>query len=251
MTPHRVPVLRLVSRIVPAALLLALPACRGDDAAPVADAPAAGTPRPSLSGRWQGTADQVEFFEGGRMLLRRGEIRGTGRYEFVEPRRVLITWEGLFASALPGDYGVQVAGDSLALCETDRPARCIRYARVTDPATAPPPVRPADPAGPRLAEPARIETAPPEARQKEAEVVLKQAYTLQRTYQAERGAYAPVVDSLREVGWEPPPGLRFYHPPRVTGWRDRLCMVMEPRDADLWPVHIDEEGDLGRGRACR
>jgi hypothetical protein len=247
-----VPSLRSAAVLVPAALLLALAACRAADEGPESAAPPPAEPRPpSLVGRWQGTNDQVEFFAGGRMLLRRGELRGTGRYEFVEPRRVLLAWEGLFASAMPGDYGVQVAGDSLSLCETDRPARCIRYARVTDPATAPPPVRPLDPAVPRLADPPRGAMAPPEVRTKEADVMLKQAYVLQQTYRAERGTYAAAMDSLRTVGWEPPSGLRYYHPPRVTQWRDRLCIVAEPRDADLWPVHVDEEGDLGRGRACR
>ncbi|HEX6910896.1 MAG TPA: hypothetical protein VF142_10895 [Longimicrobium sp.] len=257
------PSIRPAVHLAAAAVLLALAACgaEGDGQASSARAPetqpgagpqaSADPPSPSLVGRWQGADDQVEFFAGGRMLLRRGEIRGTGRYEFVEARRVLLSWEGLFAGALPGDYGVRVAGDSLSLCETDRPARCIRYARVTDPASPPPPVRPLDPAVPRLAESPRGPTAPPEARTKEAEVVLKQAYTLQYTYKAERGTYAATMDSLRVVGWEPPPGLRYYHPPRVTQWRDRLCVVMEPRDADLWPVHVDDEGDLGRGRACR
>lgn len=258
------PSIRPAVRLALAAALVALAACRGEDEGQASSARVSAEPQPAvepqrppdplpppLVGRWQGADEQVEFFAGGRMLLRRGEIRGTGRWEFVEPRRLLLTWEGLFASALPGDYGVRVAGDSLSLCETDRPGRCIRFARVTDPATPPPPVRPLDPAVPRLAETPRGPTAPPEVRTKEAEVMLKQAFTLQQTFRAEHGAYAPTMDSLRVVGWEPPGGLRYYHPPRVRQWRDRLCMVAEPRDADLWPVHVDDEGDLGRGRACR
>lgn len=241
------------------ATLLAALACRGEGgdarpAPPAADetsrtAPASQAAEASaLVGRWAGAHDQVEFFAGGRLLLRRGDVRGTGRYEFVEPGRVLVTYEGLLGNALPGDYRVRAAGDSLALCETDRPARCIGYARVTDPAQAPP-LRPASPGVPRLAEAPRVEAAPAEARAAEAGPPLKQAYALQLAYRAEHGAYAPAMDSLRAVGWEPP-APRFYHPPRVTQSGARLCMVMEPRDGDLWPVHIDDEGDLGRGRVC-
>lgn len=225
--------------------LLAASACRGNGEA---RSPGTSAP-PVLEGRWAGAYDQVEFFAGGRLLLRRGPVRATGRYEFVEPRRVLVTYEGVLATAMPGDYRVEAAGDSLSLCETDDPARCIRYGRVTDPAQAPPPLQPADPAVPRLAEAIRFEVPPPESRAAEAQPVLKQAYTLQLTYRAEHGAYAAVMDSLRSVGWEPPP-LRYFHLPRVTQSGERLCIVMEPRDADLWPVHVDDEGDLGRGRAC-
>lgn len=240
------PSIRRASRRLPAVLMFALAACRGGGDAE-GDAPRDGQ---TLVGRWQGTHDQVEFFEGGRLLLKRGPTRGTGRYEFVQPRRVLITYEGLFASALPGDYAVRVEDDTLSLCETDRPARCIRYGRVTDAATEVPPLRPIHPDTPRLAEPPRGPTSPPEARVAEAQVTLRQAYTLQRIFREERGAYAAALDSLRVLGWDPPTTLRHFHPPRVTQWQGRLCIVMEPREGDLWPVHIDDEGDLGRGRSC-
>ncbi|HEX6041508.1 hypothetical protein [Longimicrobium sp.] len=232
--------------VLASSLLLSLTACRGD-----ADAEAS-----SLVGRWEGTDDDVEFFDGGRVLLRRGQFRGVGRYEWVEPGRVLVTYEGALAGSVPGDYRVNAGREMLELCETDRPARCIRYARHAGGPTA-------DTAGavprrdasgrveerPRLAQLPAEHQSPPEARAKEGEVVLKQAYTLQSVYKVERGAYARDFRALEEVGWQTPP-LRHFHPPRVVRWDNRLCIVIEPRAADLWPLSVDENGTLGRGKSC-
>jgi hypothetical protein len=206
----------------------------------------AGQPSSDVVGRWQGTADQVEFFPGGRLLLRRGEFRGTGRYELVEPARILITWEGALLGSSPGDYAVARADSLLSLCETDRPARCIRYVR-----HRPEHVLPAaagDPDAPRLAELPRGAQVPPEARMAEAGPLLKQAYALQQVYRMEHGGrFASTMDALRVVGWQEAPLRNFRQPRVVRADERRLCMVAEPLTADLWPVHIDEQGDLNRG----
>jgi hypothetical protein len=231
------------------------PPARGKDVAvrdtPVAGAPdvadevVAAVPSSGVVGRWQGAADQVEFFGGGRVLLRRGEFRGVGRYEMVEPARILITWEGALLSSSPGDYAVSRADSALSLCETDRPARCIRYTRHR--AGHAIPAAAGDPAAPRLAEPPRGGEVPPEARMAEARPLLKQAFTLQETYRMEHGRYAPTMDALRVVGWQEVP-LRHFRQPRVVRADERrLCIVVEPLSADLWPQHIDEQGDLNRG----
>lgn len=246
MRADRAPFIRPAALLVPA-LLAALAACRGDGAPPE---------RTGIVGRWQGAQDDVEFFEGGRLLLRRGHFRGVGRYEWVERDRLLVTYEGTLAGSLPGDYRVKVGREILDLCETDRPARCIRYARHAggpgDTAAAAPPrdARGRAEEPPRLAQLPADYQSPPEARAKEGEVVLKQAYVLQSTYRAEHGAYARDFRALEAVGWQTPP-LRHFHPPRVVRWDSRLCIVIEPRAADLWPLSVDENGTLGRDRACR
>lgn len=199
----------------------------------------------SVLGRWHGAADQVELFAGGRVLLRRAEFRGVGRYEFLQPGRILITWEGALLGSQPGDYAVARADTVLTLCETDRPERCIRYAR-HHPGQAPPATA-GDPQAPRLAEPAHGEQMPPEARMAETGPLLKQVYTLQQVYRMEHGRYAPTMDALRVVGWQEAP-LRHFRQPRVIRADERrLCIVAEPLAADLWPQHIDEQGDVNRG----
>lgn len=239
------PLIRLLPCL---ALLLLAAGCGGEGRkAPVARSGSAAPPAPEVEGRWRGAEDQVEFFAGGRVLLRRGEFRGTGRYELVEPRRMLITWEGALLSSPPGDYAVSLDGATLSLCETDRPARCLRYTR-QPPGAAPPPAVAGDPDAPRLAEPPQGGEVPPESRMMEARVVLKQAYTLQQVYRMENGGgYARSMDALRVVGWQEAPLRNFRQPRVVRADEQRLCIVMEPLSADLWPVHVDEQGDLNRG----
>jgi hypothetical protein len=79
---------------------------------------------------------------------------------------------------------------------------------------------------------------------------LKQLYTLQQVYKAQNDHYAADLDSLRTVGWEPLP-LRHFQQPRVVGGGERFCISVQPRAADLWPMHIDQDGKLGRGASCR
>jgi hypothetical protein len=226
----------------PAAEIVAAPDAPG--ASPTAASGSAGGDS-SVLGRWHGAADQVEFFAGGRVLLRRGEFRGVGRFEFLQPGRMLVTWEGALLSSRPGDYAVARADTLLMLCETDRPERCIRYARHR-PGQAPPATA-GDPLAPRLAEPARGAESPPEARMAETGPLLKQAYTLQQVYRMEHGRYAPTMDALRVVGWQEIPLRHFRQPRVVRADARRLCIVAEPLSADLWPQHIDEQGDLNRG----
>lgn len=227
------------------AVLALAAACRGDRTPPQQGPP-------PVLGRWHGAHDDLELFSGGRMLLHQGAYRVAGTYEFVEPRRMLLIYQNALAAVPPGDYRIALAGDSLTFCETDAPARCIRYVRAPDSgADAHPATAVDDGTVPRLAAPVRPDQFPPESRAREADGVLKQAYTLQQVYKAEYGHYAAHMDTLRVVGWEPP-GLRWFTPPRVVRHDDdRLCIVVQPRTADLWPVHIDQTGTLGRGAECR
>jgi len=240
------------------ALLLALAACRGDDKPPAGHRPVAEVrDTPSVIGRWRGPHDQVELFANGRLLLHQGAYRVAGTYEFLAPRRLLLVYQNALAAVPPGDYRVAVTKDSLTFCESDAPARCVGYERMAAADSAqtvasgpPAPAATAYEAEPRLAAPIRPDQYPPEARAKEADGVLRQAYTLQQVYFAQYGHYAANMDSLRVVGWELV-SLRHFQTPRVLwAYEDRLCIVAQPRAADLWPVHIDQAGKLGRGERC-
>ena len=48
------------------------------------------------------------------------------------------------------------------------------------------------------------------AKEKEADGILKQVYTLQMTYFANNGVYAPDVAALQTVGFEAPTNLQHY-----------------------------------------
>lgn len=87
-----------------------------------------------------------------------------------------------------------------------------------------------------------------ESRAAEGEQVLKQAFVLQQAYHARNERYAATFAALREEGWEDPPGLQFYQSPRIVRAQgDELCMVIEPRQASLWPHHVDQAGEVRRG----
>lgn len=204
--------------------------------------------RRAVEGRWRAAYEDVELFANGRLLLRRGASRGLGRYEWVERDRILIAYEGMLAGALPGDYRVAVAGSTLSLCETDAPERCIRFSRWKAADGQPPGTR-ADAGPPRLALSPRADQIPPESRMKEAEGALKQAFALQQSYRAERGEYAWNMFQLQSVGWEPPT-LRYFLQPRLIREGARFCIVAEPRTPDLWPLYVDETGEIRQGRDC-
>jgi len=48
------------------------------------------------------------------------------------------------------------------------------------------------------------------AKEKEADGILKQIFTLQQAYHANHGASATTFVQLAEVGWETPTGLKHY-----------------------------------------
>jgi hypothetical protein len=256
---------RRLAVLLPAAGCLMAGCGRGADAPPRATGADAAKRNPasegrpaSVVGRWRGTHDDVELFQGGRLLLHQGAYRVAGTYELLEPGRMLLVYQNALAAVPPGDYRVAVTADSLTFCETDVPTRCIRYRRLAaadSTATAVPDsvarlraVRD-DGSPPSLAAPLRPDQYPPEARALEANGVLKQAYTLQQVYKADYGHYATAMDSLRVVGWQPQ-ALRYFQQPVVDVDGEWLCIVAKPRTADLWPVHVDAAGTIGRGARC-
>jgi hypothetical protein len=257
-------VARLVAVLVVCCATAVLAACGAEEKPETPGPPRTQAPPRAdtavIYGRWRGPHDELELFPNGRLLLHQGAYRVAGSYEFVEPRRVLLIYQNALAAVPPGDYRVKVTADSLTFCEADAPARCIGYARMA-PRDSAAIANGADSAArllaaldggspPRLAAPIRPDQFPAESRAREADGVLKQAYTLQHTYKANYGYFTASMDSLRNVGWQDAP-LRYFHQPRVSLRGERFCISVEPRFADLWPMHIDENGKLGRGTSCR
>jgi type II secretion system protein G len=56
----------------------------------------------------------------------------------------------------------------------------------------------------------RFNMAAHQSKEKEADVMLKQVYSLQQTYYANYGAYASNETELRVVGFDPPVGFKYY-----------------------------------------
>ena len=59
----------------------------------------------------------------------------------------------------------------------------------------------------------RFTQASARAKEKEADGILKQVYTLQQTYYANNGTWATGFTDLTSVGWETPTGLKWYTAP--------------------------------------
>ncbi|HYW13990.1 MAG TPA: prepilin-type N-terminal cleavage/methylation domain-containing protein [Longimicrobium sp.] len=56
----------------------------------------------------------------------------------------------------------------------------------------------------------KFSNASARAKEKEAEVILKQVYTMQGTYRAEHGTWAASTTDLATVGWEAPTSVKNY-----------------------------------------
>jgi type II secretion system protein G len=72
----------------------------------------------------------------------------------------------------------------------------------------------------------KFSNASARAKEKEAEVILKQVYTMQETYKAEKGSYALSEADLMQVGWLPPaPGsLKNYEWVTDSSILEDTCM---------------------------
>ena len=72
----------------------------------------------------------------------------------------------------------------------------------------------------------KFSNASARAKEKEAEVILKQVYTMQETYKAEKGSYADTEARLQTVGWEPPAAgaLKNYTWVTNTSMQEDTCL---------------------------
>jgi prepilin-type N-terminal cleavage/methylation domain-containing protein len=85
----------------------------------------------------------------------------------------------------------------------------------------------------------RFNVASHKSKEKEADVILKQVYSLQSAYFARNGAYATTAAELQTVGFEPPAGMRYYN--AITDYSLPLCMTA----SGSWKNRgIDANGDI-------
>ncbi|HEX8245698.1 MAG TPA: hypothetical protein VF541_19455 [Longimicrobium sp.] len=99
----------------------------------------------------------------------------------------------------------------------------------------------------------RFSQASRSAKELEGAALLKQAYTLEQTYRAEKGMYASRLDDLREVGWEPPPATYYYDVQVSTANDQDLCLEAVPRPSAAGQVRalsMDAGGHLYHDAGC-
>jgi len=72
-----------------------------------------------IVGRWQGSADTIEFFSDGTVTIADPLMPLTGTYSFVDDNRVRIELGGLGALAGPFIVTVAISGDTLSLTGPD------------------------------------------------------------------------------------------------------------------------------------
>ena len=68
----------------------------------------------------------------------------------------------------------------------------------------------------------RFKVSSHKSKEKEADVLLKQVYTLQQTYHAQTGTYGSTFTHLSSVGFSEPNNLKYYDMP--TDYTLPLCM---------------------------
>jgi prepilin-type N-terminal cleavage/methylation domain-containing protein len=77
----------------------------------------------------------------------------------------------------------------------------------------------------------RFSRASNPAKEKEADAILKQVYTLQQTYHARNGVYAATVPQLATVGFEEPPPLQHFTWAGDASIADGACLARRPATA--------------------
>jgi prepilin-type N-terminal cleavage/methylation domain-containing protein len=77
----------------------------------------------------------------------------------------------------------------------------------------------------------RFSKASDRAKEKEADGILKQVYTLQQTYYAQWGSYASTVAQLQTVGFEAPTTLKNYTWGDDASVLDGACLAKSPSTA--------------------
>lgn len=78
-----------------------------------------------------------------------------------------------------------------------------------------------------------------EAKEREADVLLKHVYSVQAAYFAKNGSYASTSADLSTVGFSPPNALEYYSVPGASEYGFPLCV----RSTGTWNHRqIDEQG---------
>ena len=87
----------------------------------------------------------------------------------------------------------------------------------------------------------RFSVASHKSKEKEADVLLKQVYSMQQAYYSQTGSYATSSTQLQTVGFEPPPVLNFYTLPAAGGYALPLCL----QSTGTWKNRgVDSNGDI-------
>lgn len=80
-----------------------------------------------------------------------------------------------------------------------------------------------------------------QAKEKEAETMLKQVYQLHQAYTALYGSTATTEAQLQQVGFEPPSRLEYYQLPGADAYGLPLCLT----SLGAWPSRrIDAAGSI-------
>ncbi|HET7234773.1 MAG TPA: prepilin-type N-terminal cleavage/methylation domain-containing protein [Longimicrobium sp.] len=93
----------------------------------------------------------------------------------------------------------------------------------------------------------RFTQASARAKEKEADGILKQVYTLQQTYYANNGTYAADFTTLTTVGWESPTGMKWFTAPSSPGFPVKMggCLGKGYNKRQ-----ISDTGDITDDGAC-
>ncbi|HET7463439.1 MAG TPA: prepilin-type N-terminal cleavage/methylation domain-containing protein [Longimicrobium sp.] len=87
----------------------------------------------------------------------------------------------------------------------------------------------------------RFNVASHKSKEKEADVLLKQVYSMQQAYYSQTGSYATTSTQLQTVGFEPPPMMNFYTLPTASGYSLPLCL----QSTGTWKNRgVDGSGDI-------
>jgi len=95
----------------------------------------------------------------------------------------------------------------------------------------------------------RFSQASARAKEKEADGILKQIYTLQMSYFANSGAYATTYAQLQTVGYEAPGALRHYTAPAAPS-PFPLTMASCNGGTGYNNRQIDNQGQISDGAPC-
>jgi type II secretion system protein G len=91
----------------------------------------------------------------------------------------------------------------------------------------------------------RFTQASARAKEKEADGILKQIYTLQQTYKANAGKYTTSFDTLMTVGWETPTGMKWFQTP--TSPTFPVCLAKVSGQSGYNTRQIDSIGTISDG----
>jgi type II secretion system protein G len=94
----------------------------------------------------------------------------------------------------------------------------------------------------------RFTQASARAKEKEADGILKQIYTLQETYKANNGKYATDFTGLTTVGWTAPQNLKWYTLPSAPTFP--VTFACASGQTGYNSRQIDSTGNITDGSAC-